>query len=200
MPNIEKYQVLCGNEYIKTGQVVIPFNVTTRGAYIDGCDIIVTPKHLRKLGMFDTLWSPLECLTKFYNKLPFRYMNQKLKYRTVDGLDLTAMRFTNQKIKNIIYNDCVINDTSWHGSTLTDVAFVNCRVDIIDLRHATLTNVSFIGCDTCYGFKIDNSAINSLRMIRSKPNKIELTESHGMFKVCSNHYMIHTKSKSVVPD
>jgi hypothetical protein len=161
--NEDRYQVLCGNEYLKTSQVVIPFNITSRGAYIDDCDIIVTMRHLRLLSPGDDLYSVKQCLSHFYAKWDIApLLSDSKKYITYDGEDLTRMKKTDKKYRDTIYNNCNLNDVSFHGSTLQDVIFLNCDIDILDLRHTNLVNVSFLHCDKTYALKLDHARFKNV--------------------------------------
>jgi uncharacterized protein YjbI with pentapeptide repeats len=176
-----KYQVLSGNEYLKTGQIVAPFNITSRGAYIDNCDIIVTMRHLRPLGEGDKLWSVSQCLTEFYKNWNLGPLLNYAKYSTIDGADLTGTRQHDVRMKGVIYNNCNLNDVSFHGGTLNKVVFLNCDIDILDLRHAALIDVLFLHCNKTYGIKLDN--VKPRRVIFKKTSHPKDLKSLGFTMV-----------------
>jgi hypothetical protein len=162
--NNQKYQVLCGNEYLKTSQVVIPFNVTQRGAYIEDCDEVVTMRHLRPLAPGQGLYSVYECLSKFYAKWNIdKLLSPTIKYVTTDGEDLTSKKYHDVRFNHIIFNNCKLNNVAFHSCVLTNVVFLNCDIDILDLRHAELNNVMFLHCDKTYAIKLDNAKLREVR-------------------------------------
>lgn len=180
MTTSDKYLVLRGNKYIKTGSLV----ATKRNYLLKDKEAITLESAGRVL-------NPQECLDRYYGKTIKPYCDPNVKYDIIDDELIDWDYQIPKTYRNTIFHNCRISDLRFYDARLENVVFYMCRIDVLKFQRATLKNVSILHCGDVYGLRLEGADYTHIDVVGSTIKRPD-NEEYDI-------YYTGTKSFQLVP-